>query len=78
MRRHTPLVTYITHRQEKFHFSDGRRGVRFYLVDDGGNATPAVLGQERDACAAQPAPPERRRGSVERERENARRRGFPR
>jgi hypothetical protein len=51
MRRHAPPPLYISHRQEKFHFSDGRRGVRFYLVDNMGNATPAVLGQERDTYA---------------------------
>ena len=55
MRRHAPPPVYISHRQEKFHFSDGRRGVRFYLVDNVGNATPAVLGQERDAYAPLPS-----------------------
>jgi len=43
-------VVYVSHRQEKFHFPDGRRGVRFYLIDEGGKATPAVLGEERETC----------------------------
>ena len=39
---------FVSHSQEKFHFPDGRRGIRFFLVDDAGNAIPAVLGEERD------------------------------
>eukprot|EP00242_Pyramimonas_sp_CCMP2087_P011250 CAMPEP_0198212202 /NCGR_PEP_ID=MMETSP1445-20131203/25578_1 /TAXON_ID=36898 /ORGANISM="Pyramimonas sp., Strain CCMP2087" /LENGTH=440 /DNA_ID=CAMNT_0043886599 /DNA_START=363 /DNA_END=1685 /DNA_ORIENTATION=+ len=43
-------VKYTSHTQEKFHFPDGRRGVRFYVVEEGGKATPAVLGEERETC----------------------------
>ena len=39
---------FVHHSQEKFVFPDGRRGIRFYLVDAQGNAIPAVLGEERD------------------------------
>jgi hypothetical protein len=39
---------FVHHSQEKFVFPDGRRGIRFYLVDAQGNAVPAVLGEERD------------------------------
>mmetsp|Transcript_199 Transcript_199/g.1428 ORF Transcript_199/g.1428 Transcript_199/m.1428 type:complete len:746 (-) Transcript_199:1007-3244(-) len=39
---------YVSYRQEKFLFSDGRKGIRFYLVDKDGNSVPAVLGEERD------------------------------
>jgi type II secretory pathway pseudopilin PulG len=39
---------FVSHSQEKFVFSDGRRGIRFYLVDSGGRALHAVTGEERD------------------------------
>lgn len=39
---------YVSYKQEKFLFSDGRKGIRFYLVDKDGNSVPAVLGEERD------------------------------
>ena len=41
-------MTFVNHSQEKFVFPDGRRGVRFYLVDERGAAVPAVVGEERD------------------------------
>ena len=39
---------WINFSQDKFSFPDGRRGIRFYLVDAQGGATAAVLGEERD------------------------------
>jgi len=44
----TKKTEYVSYRQEKFLFSDGRKGIRFYLVDKEGNSVPAVLGEERD------------------------------
>ena len=41
-------MTFVNHSQEKFVFPDGRRGVRFYLVDENGVAVPAAVGEERD------------------------------
>ncbi len=41
-------MTFVNHSQEKFVFPDGRRGIRFYLVDENGAAVPAVVGEERD------------------------------
>ena len=41
-------MTFVNHSQEKFVFPDGRRGVRFYLVDENGAAVPAAVGEERD------------------------------
>ena len=39
---------FVSYSQEKFTFPDGRRGVRFYVVDEAGVATPAVEGEERE------------------------------
>ena len=41
-------MTFVNHSQEKFVFPDGRRGIRFYLVTDRGEAVPAAVGEERD------------------------------
>ena len=41
-------MTFVNHSQEKFVFPDGRRGIRFYLVDENGAAVPAAVGEERD------------------------------
>jgi len=39
---------YVDLKQEKFHYPDGRRGIRFYVVDSEGKSHFAVLGEERD------------------------------
>ena len=39
---------YANHSSEKFVFPDGRRGIRFYLIDSNGHQIPAVIGEERD------------------------------
>lgn len=39
---------FVSYSQEKFTFPDGRRGVRFYVVDEAGVATLAVEGEERE------------------------------
>jgi hypothetical protein len=41
-------MTFVNHSQEKFVFPDGRRGIRFYLVTDKGEAVSAAVGEERD------------------------------
>ena len=41
-------MTFVNHSQEKFVFPDGRRGVRFYLVTERGDAVLAAVGEERD------------------------------
>ena len=42
----TPL--FVSYSQEKFTFPDGRRGIRFYVHDESGSPTLAVLGEERE------------------------------
>ena len=39
---------YVDLKQEKFHFADGRRGVRFFIIDSNGKPNLAVVGEERD------------------------------
>ena len=39
---------FVNHTQEKFVFGEGRRGIRFYLVDSVGRALLAVVGEERE------------------------------
>ena len=39
---------YADYAQEKFSHADGRRGVRFFLIDHTGASHPAVIGEERD------------------------------
>lgn len=39
---------FVSYSQEKFTFPDGRRGVRFYVMDEVGTPTLAVLGEERE------------------------------
>ena len=39
---------FVSYSQEKFTFPDGRRGIRFYVHDDSGTPTLAVLGEERE------------------------------
>lgn len=39
---------FVSYSQEKFTFSDGRRGIRFYVHDDTGTPTLAVIGEERE------------------------------
>ena len=41
-------LMYVNLKQEKFHFPDGRRGVRFFVIDSDGGNHLAVLGEERD------------------------------
>ena len=45
---HASSAKWVNFSQDKFSFPDGRRGIRFYLVDEHGGATAAVLGEERD------------------------------
>ena len=42
------LSFYADYAQEKFSHADGRRGVRFFLIDHTGASHPAVIGEERD------------------------------
>ena len=39
---------FVSFSQEKFTYPDGRRGMRFYVIDEQGVATPAVEGEERE------------------------------
>lgn len=39
---------FVDLRQEKFQFNDGRRGIRFFLVDANKQSHLAVVGEERD------------------------------
>lgn len=39
---------FVNYSQEKFTFPDGRRGMRFYVIDEAGAPTLAVLGEERE------------------------------
>jgi hypothetical protein len=39
---------FVNYSQEKFTFPDGRRGMRFYVIDEAGTPTLAVLGEERE------------------------------
>ena len=39
---------FVSYSQEKFTFPDGRRGIRFYVMDEVGTPTLAVLGEERE------------------------------
>ena len=45
---HASSAKWVNFSQDKFSFPDGRRGIRFYLVDEHGGATAAVLGEDRD------------------------------
>ena len=48
---------YANHSSEKFVFPDGRRGIRFFLIDAEGNAQCAVVGEERDTRDGEYFPP---------------------
>eukprot|EP00879_Flechtneria_rotunda_P032379 GHRR01035576.1.p1 GENE.GHRR01035576.1~~GHRR01035576.1.p1 ORF type:complete len:205 (+),score=52.30 GHRR01035576.1:410-1024(+) len=46
--QHPEGVYFVTYRNERAHYSDGRRCNRWYLVDQYGNSHLAVVGIERD------------------------------